>query len=378
MSPINIHRRFFIAAMGPGEIGQGISFAQYAISQGDRVFFSVPSREYLPLAKIKSPNYSLEIIKNSKELKEAIQKNKPHALILCNSKIFTREDDFVNNLPVPKIPSLSIDSNWLFSPSSPYIFNEWIDRYCVNLPKRVFLKGLKKNGGHYSIPKKNLKKIKVVGLVPSYHTISDKAKKITRRKYKIAENEKLIFLYFSMSYMIKPEVVLKVYNAVKQLRTEGHKIKVVNFTNKPLHLIDPRDKDWFMFLPLTNADIFSKTLASSDLIFQHQGLATLEQAIGMNVPSITNVKDVKDEKHPKAHRHSWEVEPFAQCGVCAMFFFHDSIKLIKKEIARLLYDHKARENMIKKQKALQSKGEPLIYKEAVKLIKKYKQQYEKT
>jgi hypothetical protein len=364
--------RFYIAAMGPGEIGQGMAFARYAISQGDRVFFSVPSREHLPLANIQSHNYTLEIIKDSQELKSTIKKNKPQALILCNSKIFTRHDNFMDSPPVPKIPSLSIDSNWLFSPSSPYVFIEWIDRYCLNLPKRVFLNGLKKYGGQYSIPEKNLKKIRVVGLVPSYKPLSKKEKETIRRKYKIADNEKLIFLYFSMSYMIKPEVVAKVYGAVKQLRDEGHKIKVVNFTNQPLDIIDNKDKDWFMFLPLTNSDNFSKTLGSSDLIFQHQGLATLEQAIGMNVPSIANVKDVNDEKHPKTHRHAWEVEPFARCGVCSMFYFHDSSKRVKQEIFKLLYNDRARGKMIKSQQALQSSGEPLIYQEAVKLIKNIK------
>ena len=150
--------RFFIAAMGPGEIGQGMAFAQYALKQGASVIFLVPHRNYLPLIRLSHPKFSHLVAKNSIALKKAIRAKKIDILILCNSKIFTRNDDFYKSSPKPKLPTLSIDSNWLFSPSSPYLSIPWVDKYCLNLPKPIFQLGLKKMEGTIRSLKKLLKK----------------------------------------------------------------------------------------------------------------------------------------------------------------------------------------------------------------------------
>jgi hypothetical protein len=368
MLPSSSHYRFFIAAMGPGEIGQGIAFARYALNRGDSVIFSIPSRNYSPLIQLKNPRFSSLITKNSIVLKNALRAKKPDVLILCNSKIFTRKDNFHRSPPKPKIPTLSIDSNWLFSPSSPYIFNPWVDRYCINLPEPIFQLGLKKNGGHYTIPKEILKKIKVVGLIPSYRPLSIQEKEIIRKEYKIKKDEKAIFLYTSMGYLAKPIVFFKAYEVAKKLRAKGRKIKVIYFSDSKIRLT-PEERNWFLIRPLTNAEHFSKVLASSDLVFQHQGLATLEQAIGLQIPVIANVRDRKDEKDPKHHRHSWEVKPFARYGVCAMFFFRSSINAIAKQTENLLFNAQIRETMRRKQKTLYKEGEAEVYNEVIKLLR---------
>jgi len=362
--------KFLIAAMGPGEIGQGMAFAQYALGQGDFIIFSVSYRHYLPLIRLSHPNFSYLVVKNSKALKKTIRAKKIDILILCNSKIFAKNDDFYKSPPKPKIPTLSIDSNWLFSPSCPYISIPWVDKYCLNLPKPIFQLGLKKNGGHYQIPEKILKKISVVGLIPSYRPLSAKEKNKIRKQYEIRKNEKLIFLYTSIGYLVKPVVLLKAYQVVKKLREKDREIKMIYFGDKPLITLGPNDRQWFLMNKRTSAEHFSKVLASSDLVFQHQGLATLEQAIGAQIPVIANVKDKKDEKNPTLHRHAWEVGPFARYGACAMFFSHDSVSKVMKMTENLLFNPSQRKKMISRQRMLYATGEVAVYNEAIKLLKK--------
>jgi len=361
--------QFFIAAMGPGEIGQGMAFARYALSRGNFVALSVPQAEYLPLIYLRHSRFSSLIIKDSIALKKTLNSKKIDILVLCNSKIFTRNDNFPKYPPEPKLPSLSIDSNWLFGPSSLYPSNPWVDRYCLNLPEPIFQLGLKKNGGHYGIPKKILKKISVVGLIPSYRPLSSQEKNKIRTHYKVHKNEKLIFLYTSIGYLIKPVVFLKAYAVAKKLRAKGKKVKVIYFGEPPSASLKTKDRRWFLVRPRTDTEHFSKVLASSDLVFQHQGLATLEQAIGAQVPVIANVKDPKYEKHPKRHMHAWEVGPFAKYGACAMFFFDDSSDTIVNCAEDILFNKKRREAMRRKQRALYEKGEEKVYNEAIKLLK---------
>lgn len=361
--------RFFVAAMGPGEIGQGMAFAKYALGRGNFVDFSVPGQQYLPLAQSQDKNFSVSIASDSKTLNELLWQKNPDLLILCNSKIFTRNDDFPNNPPNPPIPALSIDSNWLFSPSSPYAFNHWVNLYCLNIPEPIFNLGLKQNGGNYEIPLEIRKKIVIAGLIPSYTPLSREEKNNVRREYNIGEDEKLVLLYCSMGHMTKPAVFEKAYHAVKNLIVSGRKIKMIFFTDNTSVQIDLKDRDWFIIRPLVPADVFSKVLASSDLVFQHQGLSTMEQAIGAQIPVIANVKDKEMEKNPDYHRHAWEVGPFDRYGACSMFFFKDAVSDITKEAERLLFDNDAREKMREKQKSLYSKGEEVVYNEAIKIVK---------
>ena len=354
--------------MGPGEIGQGMAFARYALSRGNFVALSVPQAEYLPLIRLRYPRFSSLIIKDSTTLKKTLNSKKVDILVLCNSKIFTRNDNFHKYPPKPKLPSISIDSNWLFGPSSPYPSNPWVDHYCLNLPEPIFQLGLKKNGGHYKIPKKILKKISAVGLIPSERPVSCQEKNKIRTHYGIHKNEKLIFLYTSIGSLIKPVVFLKASEVVKKLRAEGKKIKVIYFGDPPPVSLNAEDHRWFLALPRTNTEHFSKVLASSDLIFQHQGLATLEQAIGAQIPVIANVKDPKYEKYPKRHMHAWEVGPFARYGACAMFFFDDSCDTVANCAEALLFNKKLRDSMRRKQRALYEKGEEKVYNEAIKLL----------
>ncbi len=347
-----------------------MAFAQYALQRGDRVIFSVPERHYLPLVRHKHARLRPVLAPSSKILKQIIKQEGVDILILCNSKIYNRNDDFTSAPPEPLLPTLSIDSNWLFSPQSPYPFSPWIHRYCLNFPKPIFKLGLKKFGGHYTIPRSVLAKISVVGLIPSYKPITLHERKKIRTAYGITKNEKLIFLYTSIGYLAKPIVFLKALEAARLLRAAGRQTKMIYFGDTPSVKLTKQDREWFLLYPRTSARHFSKVLASSDLVFQHQGLSTLEQSIGAQIPVIATVRDRKNEKLPRYHRHAWEVGPFARYGACAMFYFNSAPKTIANKMEALLFHAREREAMRNKQRTLYSKGEINVYTEAIRLLKR--------
>lgn len=360
--------KIFIVAMGPGEIGQGMAFASYAIKKGASILFAVLRKSN---ARFLYPRRQFRYIitPTSDGLRRAITSYEPDILVLCNSKTFNWEKSFVIFPPSPKPPTLSIDSNWLFFPKSPYPALPWVDIYCINLPQKIFRLGLKKHGGGYTIPSSKMKKIRVVGLIPSYKKLSYSLKKKIRKRYHVKKTEKLIFLYSSVERLTKPLVFEKALDAVKILREKGFPIKLIYVGDANISYLTKK-YDWFIGEKSKSTDDFYKILGSADLIFQHQGLGTLAQAISARVPVIANVKDIKYEASPY-HAHAWEVGPFSRYGACSMFYFSDSADLVAKEIELLLYNFKRRKKMQSSQLSLYSylKGEKNVYREAIRLIK---------
>lgn len=359
--------------MGTGEVGQGVAFAKYAISQGFFVTFAIFDSKYLLFLNFDAINVrSIVLDASVKGLNQAIAQDNPDILVLCNSKIL-EHDGYCDNPPTPKPITISIDSNWLFAKNSPCKFMPWADAYCINIPKDVFELGLVENGGNYDIPIDVMKKIKIVGLVPSYPKISDAAKEDTRKKYGILREEKLIFMYASPTSISTTQqigIYLKAIESVKILISRGNKIKIINIGNIPQSIVDI-DEKWLVNIKSKDASEFYEILSSSDLVFQHQGLSTLEQSIAANVPIIANVKDLKDEEY-EHHAHEWEISPFARYGACDMMHFSDDISESVEKIRRLLYD----ENAISKMKSCQSQlyepGEANVMKEVVRLLKQSK------
>lgn len=361
-------KKIFVAAMGPGEISQGMAFARYALSKGDSVSFAVLSKSNFLFLPKSYGRFSRMLTPTPKILNVKIFQEKPDALILCNSKIFSWDNYFVNNPPVPKPLTVSIDSNWLFFKKSPYPALPWVDRYYINLPKKVFDLGLQKRGGHYSIDQKLLNKIKVVGLIPSYRKISSEKRRAVRKKLGLKSGEKLIFFYASVGGLIKPEVLEQLVRSVEELRSRNRLIKTVHVGDAALLKQKRPEFNWFFSLGPVTIDKFYEILASSDLVFQHQGLGTLAQAISAGVPVIANVRDLDKEKSPY-HAHSWEVEPFMRSGACAMFYFGDPIKKIVKKMDLLLYNKEVRKRMQKKQASLYSRGETALFEDLTNLYK---------
>jgi len=366
----------FIAAWGAGEIGQGIAFARYALWRGARIIFAVLRREDLSLVPLEvasvtglvgpeESRLAAIVTATSKSLNRAIASHRPDALILCNSKLFSWDGFYPTHPPSPKPPTISIDSNWLFDPAYRLHALPWVDVYCINLPGKIFKLGLKQYGGHYEISPSVLKKIRVVGLVPSYpKTPTSEVKKI-RAQYGVLPGEKLVFLYASVRWRhFKQEVFEKAVEAVRLLQEQGYRIKMVSVGGRDRR---KTSNEWFTQIPSIGAMGFYKILASSDLVFQHQGLGTLAQAISARIPAIANVIDVENEEDPR-HAHAWEALPFQKTGACSLLYFSTPISAVAQEIETLLYDRRARRAMQRQQAKLYSRGEKAVFEEVLRAI----------
>ncbi|KKU52429.1 MAG: hypothetical protein A3H69_03625 [Candidatus Sungbacteria bacterium RIFCSPLOWO2_02_FULL_47_9] len=362
----NSLKKVFIAALGPGEISQGMAFAKYALSKGSAVSFAVLRKSNLPFLPKTSARFQKLLAPTPRKLNALVEKSRPDVLVLCNSKMFSWDAYFINHPPDPKPLTVSIDSNWLFFKESPYQSLPWTDRHYINLPKKVFRFGQKEFGGHYRISHEMLKKIKVVGMIPSYKSLPARVRSPIRRKY-AKPGEKLIFLYASVGGLIKPEVFGTLTDVVEALCGQSCRIRVVHAGDYGLPRREQRRYPWLTYAGPVTTDEFYAILASSDLIFQHQGLGTLAQAISAGVPAIANVKDVRDERSPW-HAHAWEVEPFARAGACMFFSFSDPIKKIITAIESLLYDEKKRQRMRQDQKAIYSAGELVVFEDIKRLL----------
>lgn len=366
--------KIFIVAMGPGEASQGIAFAQYAIKKGADVTFTITDKKILPIVNFDLAHFKILLLKkSSKNLNNAIIRSKPDVLLLCNSKIFSSDGFYFDHPPVPKPLTISIDSNWLFGPNSPHKSLPWVDKICINIPEKVFKLGLRKYGGHYVIPLEALKKIKVVGLLPSYPKILKSSIQKIRRKYGVSQNEKIVFFYASVASLspsVQSNFFKKVIDAIRILREQGHEIKIINLSKIYPTILNVKE-EWILNLNDISAQEFYKILASSDLILQHQGLGTLAQAISANIPSIANVRNLEDEESPY-HAHAWEIIPFLKTGACSMLYFSASLPTIAMEIKKLLYNNKAIAKMKKQQSRLCECGERNVFEEIRRILKRAK------
>lgn len=352
-------KKILITAMGPGEISQGMAFARYAVKFGYCIDFVIFDEIYSNIVGLNDSNFNLIIQTDGfSGLTKQVDSSKPDLVILCNSKIFSEHKSFFDQSPWPEIPTISIDSNWLFTKESPYKSLPWVDVYCVNIPKPVFEYGLVAGGGNYDITMDSMQKIRVVGLLPSYEKLSDDAVLSQKNKFGIENNEKLVFMYAStasLSGESQSMIMKKGIDAVSNLLAKGHKIKLINIGRIPKD-ISSIECDWLINNEHVSTEDFHGLLASADLVFQHQGLGTLEQAIAATTPVIANIRELKDEPALN-HAHLWEVMPFVKYGAAAMLYFSDSIEKTTDEIESLLYDQNRVSAMKERQSELYECGE---------------------
>lgn len=361
--------KFLIATMGPGETIQGIALYNYLAKKGADVAFAVRMKMNCVFFKNQKQKARLYLTETPELFKNAFEREKPDVLVLCNSKIVTYYKDFFRNPPLPKPVTVTLDSNWLFLKDEPwYSFAEWADKYLIVFPRKIFNSGLKKYGGNYDIPDKEMKKIEIVGFIPSFKKISTKERSKTREQYGIKKGEKIIFSYFGgFGAGFRPWALENLMAATERLIKKGRKIKII-YACRKVNVEDIERKSWMIRKEsLSDKDFFS-ILSSADLIFQHQGLGTLAQAISAQIPAIANVMDIKDELYPR-HAHAWEIEPFAKTNMCRMFYKSAPIEDIEKGIEKLLYDKKEINKMKTAQKKYYTQGEPAAYKIIKKLLK---------
>lgn len=364
--------KYLIVGMGPGETSQARAMAKYIAQKGEQVLFAIRKKSNLHFVE-NDKEFKVFFIDCPEKLKSLVEEEKPDVFLLFNSKMWASKG-FTENPPFkkPKI-CISVDSNWLFNNKkySPYFqSNIWMDKYFINIPKNIFELGLKQKGGDFIIPKKILKNIIPVGFIPSYSKPDDKILKKIRKKYNIKREEKFIFSYFS-GFEAGHRVFAfnNLIKSIDNLIKKGKNIKVLYVG--PTSDIDPKklNRKWLIKKEKMPTSEFYKTLSASDLVFQHQGMVTLAQAISANIPIICNVHILKMYSHNVPRLHFWEVGPFDKIGVCKMFSKSSPIKKISKEIENLLYNKKSIQKMKKIQRLMLEKGEPIVYQMIKKLLK---------
>ncbi|MDP1538937.1 MAG: hypothetical protein Q8M00_02810 [bacterium] len=362
--------KYLFVAMGPGETSQARALAKYISKKGGEILFALHQEKNLHFLSA-DKEFKVFLTKTPEELKRIIKEEKAEVVLLFNSKMWGKYPDFHGNPPSPKpILTLGVDSNWLFNKKryAKYKFIEWLDKYLVLFPEKIFNLGLKEKGGDFFIPKEILKKIIPVGFIPAYQKPSKKTASEIKEKHKIKEGERFIFSYFSgFGAGHRVFAFNNLISAVDRLVKKGRKIKVL-YTG-PIHDLDPKKlkRNWLSIKKQLSADEYFLTLAQADLIFQHQGMVTLSQAISAQVPVICNVHILEDESLRKLH--FWEVSPFKRAGLCQMFSKSTKISKMAKGIDELLFNAKRRKEIQKKQKLFWENGEEKAFKIIKKLLK---------
>lgn len=374
MKPVNSLRnkiKYLFVAMGPGETGQARSLAKYISQKNGEIVFALRPEKILRFFA-KDKEFRVFLAETPEKLKEIVEKEKPDVLLLFNSKMWTSRDNFLEIPPFEKPPlCLAVDSNWLFNDEKypSFRFIKWANKYLVLFPKRIFELGLKENNGAFVISPDVLKKIIPVGLIPTYKKPAKKEISAKRKEYGVKSGEKFIFSYFSgfgASHRIW--AFYNLIKAVDKLIAAGKKIKVL-YTG-PTEGLEEKflSRNWLIKKTGLSSEEYFLTLASGDLVFQHQGMVTLSQAISANIPTIANVSLLPRQKTAKLH--FWEVSPFARTGVCSMLAKSAPTKIVAETIENLLYNDAAIKKMIEKQKEIFQRGEPTAHEIIIKLLKR--------
>jgi len=371
--------KFLFVVMGSGEASHASALASYFKKRGAKnLLIALLSKEMLHFLKDNEKN--IFVVNNPLELKNLVEKEKISVIIFFNSKTWAKEyPDFREKANFShSILSFSVDSNWLFNNKRYYNlpFIEWLDYYFVVFPQKIFELGLKNQGGDFVIPQKNLKKIIPTGFVPFYSKPQKSLIKKIRRKIDVFPQEKLIFAYFSGHGALHR--IWAFYNLIKAMDIITKKRKEIKVLYVgPTTNIDPKilKRKWLILKEKLSSKDFFLHLASSDLVFQHQGMATLAQAISSQKPVIANVSK-KSNKKPTLLLHFWELNPFKKAGVCEVFSKTTPIKKISSKIEALLYNEKKIKAMQEKQKQIAKGGEPIIFNFIKKIIKQKLKQNE--
>lgn len=348
-----------IVAMGPGECSHAAALGSYAIRKGHKVCIAAVQRENLVFFR-NGPHFGFANLWHTptpQSLWRLVKKEAPDVMVLCNSKIFGAYRDFQKSPPVARPFTVSLDSNWLFnsSPKTRFPYVPWVDNYLIVLPQKVYRLGLKKYGGEFSIPRNPRRKMRVVGLIPSYRPLARAEVRRQRKRYGVAKNEKLIFCYGGYGVTDRFRAVSGVLSVTQKLTARGYRVKVLVVGDRKRIKKRYFSAPWLVIRESLSFKEYYSALASADLVYQHQGLGTLAQAIGANVPVIANVSN--PSKKAREHTHAWEVAPFAKAGVCKMLFFKDPPSRRLETVTTLLYSARPRRAMLAKQREIYSRGE---------------------
>jgi len=351
--------KLLIITMGPGETSQGVAFGAEAIRGKHDVTFGIILESNIHFLDGLSGIKKL-ILDNGEKIKQEIATGQYDVVVFCNSKTFGKDKEFHTKAPKNKPFVVSLDSNWLFNQPEQFPFISWLDKIYLNFPQDVYENGLISGGGQYFIPKDVSDRILPIGLIPSYKPLDEVEKEKVRNQLGLQLDQKLIFTYVGSSVTYRKDFYQKYLTVFDTLYKQFPEIKVVFLSGE-----EP-NRPWIHKTGgQASSDNFYKFLASADLVFQHQGLGTLEQAISAQVPVIANV--LRPDEHEKTHTHAWEVEPFVRAGLCKMHYYDDETNKIIESIKSLLFSD-SRKNMIQTQKKHYSRGEETMLDDIKKLV----------
>lgn len=338
--------RVLILTMGPGETSQCAAVAKYLLEKKIGVVFGLQRPENKCF--VDNLNCKKIIFNKSSDAINILQSEQFDFVVFGNSKLFGADQNFQNNKPKTKSYYVSIDSNWLFNHDGSFPYVKWLDRIYINMPETVFQNGLVNNQGYYNISQDVLEKIKTVGLIPSYPPLTETEKQEIRLSLGLNKQQKLITVYIGSGVTFRQDFYPKLVEVVDSICKIDENIKVIYLSG------DEPKKPWIITTGgQVDSDTFYRYIAASDLVFQHQGLGTLEQAISTQVPVIANVAQIDLTKR---HNHAWEIEPFARAGLCKMHYFSDNTKDITDSIIELLSEE-GKILMAEAQKQVYSIGE---------------------
>ncbi len=352
-----------LAAMGPGEVAHAQALGRHLHTQGFAVTLAVVQATNMNFIKSDRDKFTIAFTPTPGSLVAQLQLHTPDVLVLCNSKIWRKNDLFRETPPPNKPLTVCFDTFWLFDrakfPGFPFV--TWADRYLIGFPPKIFELGLEENGGNFTIEKSVREKLEPVGFVPSYEPPSSETRENIRKTFQLKEDEKLIFLYASgRGADHRPWVIEKLLGSVRQLRSRGKNTRVL-YLGPPLSQPVP---PWVT--EKTFIDDFYGALAASDLVFQHHGMGTLAQAIAAQIPVIANA-DIPG--HPTIpEQHIWELSPLARAGTCFMETKLTPLSETTTSVDTLLYNEEARKRMQAAQAKHFVPGEPNAYQAIMKLM----------
>jgi hypothetical protein len=357
--------KVLLFAQGPGESSHAYAMACYLVQRNHEVVFvlgQTNNSAFYRAALFVDPVIALDVA----TLRGLVQSERPDAVLLCNSKCFREESEFVEKRPW-SVPTFSIDANWLFEESGPSRCLQWLDRYFVALPPEIFQLGLREHGGQFSVPMSMLERVRPVGFLPSHPKLDPSVRQRVRHHIGVQDYEKLIFCYVSgyRTKFLHNFVLDHVFEITSRLRDESYMIKVCVLGN--VQLIQQQFPcavaDWMIFREMT-IDDYHLHLASADLVFLHQGQATLAQAISAQIPVVAHVEQ------PGKFGPQWvtpgEMPPFEKAGLCKLFSDESSLEDIECGVRDLLYNKQDIEKMQLAQQKHFMSGEPHIYSQLLK------------
>jgi hypothetical protein len=351
--------KFLVFAMGPGESSHGYAVTKYLMEKNHQITFALRQHVNLPFYTSHT-FFDLVVTPTPSDLQGLVSTARPDAIILCNSKAFN-DTPFMETCPWKTIPTFSIDSNWLFEPRSVNRCIQWLDKYFVAFPPSIFERGLKENGGHFSIPSSMRSRIEPIGFIPSYQKLDELVKGRIRQALSVQPHEKLIFCYVSGYGAGMRNFVLDILvPVVSRLRKKGQAIKV--FVAGNLDLIkkwSSYDFDWLLRPRRAIIEDFYAHVASVDLVFMHHGLATIAQAISAQVPVVANI--ALRPIDPSLQSEVGEIMPLHQAGLCELLYSHFDLCKIQDTVEALLYDDQKIQKMQQMHRKYSSHGEQNLY-----------------